>query len=292
MRKILIKMVLRFFALLPLPLNHALGASIGWLLYHLHSNFRKTGETNISRCFPGLSKSEQNKLVCDTLKQTAKTLTEMGPLWHWPLKRLQSKVAAVHNMELLANAAKSGRGVLCLTPHYGCWEICSLHFADHYPAVCLYRPPRQKALADYIKITRERFGTTLVPTTPAGIKQLYMTLNQGRIVGLLPDQDPGKNSGIYTTFFGLPCNTMPLVSKLIRKTDPVVLFLYATRLPHGQGFEILIEPFEHDFKNLTNEAILNLMNQSIEKTVKKMPAQYQWTYKRFKYQPDNVRFYG
>lgn len=292
MAKALLRFTLKFFSLMPLRANHAIGSFIGFLLYRIPNRLRHVTQTNINRCFKDLPEKKRKNLVYETLKHSGKSLTELGALWHWPLSKIQAKVTQVHNESLLQQAVSSGRGVLCLTPHLGSWELSSLYFADKYPAVCLYRPPRQKVIANYIQNTRERFGTTLVPTSAAGIKALYVSLNAGKTVGLLPDQDPGKNKGVYTTFFGLPCNTMPLVAKLIRKTQAMVLFLTAIRLEHGKGYEIFIEQLDYDLEQMNNEAILEKITSTIETAVRKTPEQYQWTYKRFKYQPDGSRFYS
>ncbi len=291
MTHFLIKVVINILSWLPLRLNHALGSFIGKLLYLMPNKARSTANTNIKLCFPDISIKQQKRLVRQTLQQTGKTITELGPLWNWSMSRIQGLVKKIHNLELLDSAAKSPQGLLCLTPHLGCWEICSLYFAEKYPAICLYRPPRLKTVANFIENSRQRFGTTLVPISASGIKALYKGLSNGKTIGILPDQDPGQGRGIYASFFDIQCNTMPLVAKLIKKTKPNIILMYATRLDRGQGYEIIIE----DLNSLANETddhnILSQMNLAIENNVKKYPAQYQWTYKCFKYQPDDTQFY-
>jgi KDO2-lipid IV(A) lauroyltransferase len=172
----------------------------------------------------------------------------------------------------------------------GNWEMVNLYFSELHPT-SLYRKPRIESLHQILLQARTRHGSILVPTTTSGIKSIIKALRSGGVVGILPDQDPGKGNGVYTPFFNIPCNTVPLVNRIVQKVNPVVLVAHTIRLPRGRGFELFLERCPDEIHDPDPVVSTNAFNQAIEKIVRKMPEQYQWTYKRFKYQPDNKNLY-
>jgi len=292
----IIKVVFKILKLLSFRFSHRIGTLLGLVLYKIPTKIKKITATNIELCFPKLSSKQQQILVKETLIQSAKGLTELGPLWSLPFSKIKALAHTVTNLEALDLAAKSEQGVICLLPHIGSWEYCSLFFAENHPATALYRPSRQPALDKLIKKSRQRFGMHLVSISNSGIKSLYRALLQGKTIAVLPDQDPGKGKGIYTPFFGIECNTMPLIAKLIKKTKPAVIMIYALRSDNGRGYEVVLNRLDDaltkPLDTLSEIQILTHVNQAIEKVVRQYPSQYQWTYKRYKYQPDGKKLYN
>ncbi|HCJ86639.1 MAG TPA: lipid A biosynthesis acyltransferase, partial [Gammaproteobacteria bacterium] len=59
----MIKFILTFFSILPLRINHFIGAMIGRYLSLTNSDSKKVVSKNIQTCFPDLSDTEQQNLV-------------------------------------------------------------------------------------------------------------------------------------------------------------------------------------------------------------------------------------
>ncbi|HEC28720.1 MAG TPA: lipid A biosynthesis acyltransferase, partial [Gammaproteobacteria bacterium] len=123
------------------------------------------------------------------------------------------------------------------------------------------------------------------PTSTTGVKALFTALAKKETIGILPDQDPGGDGGIFVPFFGMPANTIKLASRLTQKTGAPVLLLYAERLTHGHGYVIHFHKPGKDIYSTDLTVSATAMNRSVEACIRALPSQYQWSYKRFKRRP-------
>ncbi|OQW90967.1 MAG: hypothetical protein BWK79_18205 [Beggiatoa sp. IS2] len=284
-RTLLIKGLLRAFALLPLRVTHAFATLLGRFLAR-RANWRSTRLTrgNLRACFPQSSAADQEILLRHSLIETCKTFSELGALWLWPPERVLRLVRTVSGEDCLQQAFQQGQGVILLTPHLGAWELAGLYASTHYPLTALYRPPKLVGLNDWIRRARARAGGRYVPTDQSGVRALYHALHHGQVVGILPDQVP-SSAGVFAPFFGVPAYTMVLVTRLAGKTGAPVIFTYAERLPNAQGFHLHFLPALPGIAADNLEVAVSALNQDVEMCVKRCPAQYQWSYNRFKRQP-------
>lgn len=267
---------------LPFSLAQGLGAALGRLLDALDNETRRVTRRNIARCLPELDSGERRRLVRENLMQVGRTSTETAAIWLWPWERVSPLIRGISGEELLTQAVARGRGVIIAAPHLGNWEIIGPFLSSRYAMTIMYRPPKLVELDDIMRRARERVGAHLVPTDASGVRALMKALKQGELVGILPDQEPGRESGVFAPFFGHPANTMVLLPKLARKTGATVLFLYAERLAKGGGFQIHIRPAPQGIDDADLVTAATSLNRGVEECVRALPAQYQWGYKRFK----------
>ncbi|UQB42135.1 lysophospholipid acyltransferase family protein [Thiomicrospira microaerophila] len=279
---VLFKGIIRFFSWFPLRWNHRLGAAIGWLLWRTSNKAKRVAEKNITKVFPECSQQEQSALVKQTLIETGKTFSELGPLWLWPKERLLPLVKRVEGEDLVTQAFEQGKGVIVLSPHIGAWEMMGWYWSVYYQITSLYRPPRIGSIDGFMRHVRERAGANLVPTDLSGVKALRRALKANQMIGILPDQDPGSSGGVIAPFFGQPANTMVLVSKLAAKAQCPIFFTYAERLANGEGYVLHIKPASSALASLDEFEAACALNQGVEASARHLPSQYQWTYNRFK----------
>lgn len=283
-----IKLFLRLCALLPLRGAHALGAAAGQLLTVLPNRSRTVTLTNLALCFPELPPRARRRLAVRSLRQMGRTATETGALWYWEAGRVLALARAVSGREAMDQALRAGKGGIILTPHLGNWEMIGLYCSAHYPLTSLYRPPRLQGLEDFMRSARERAGARLVPTNAAGVRYLYRALASGEFIGMLPDQEPAHGNGIFAPFFGIPAYTMSLLARLVQKTGAPVFFAYAERLAGGAGFHLHFTPAPQGFARGDVEEITAAMNIGVEACVRRIPEQYQWSYRRFRTRPEGA----
>jgi KDO2-lipid IV(A) lauroyltransferase len=284
MQTSLIIALLKLLARLPLSWLHGLGWAIGRLFYLLPNRERRHAQINLQLCFPGLRDRERQNLLARSLEQTGRTLFEITAIWFWPIDRVLALIQEISGQKYLQR--EQGRGLIVLSPHLGCWEIAGLYLASRGSVTSLYRPPRQTLFEPLVKQARERSGAELVPTDAKGVRRLYKVLQSGGTVGILPDQQPDSDKGaVFAPFFGVPALTMLLINRLIRKTGAKVVFCYAERLPGGRGFHIHYLPAPAGLAEDEPHEAARALNEGVEVCVRRVPDQYQWTYKRFKDQP-------
>lgn len=126
----------------------------------------------------------------------------------------------------------------------------------------------------------------MVPTNQRGVAKLLQTLRQGEMVGILPDQEPPREAGVFAPFFSVPALSMQLVSRLINRTGARAVCGFARRLPLGKGFEIIFLPADEALYSEDVQTSVTGLNRSVESCIAQAPEQYQWEYKRFKTGPE------
>ncbi|NOY66982.1 MAG: lysophospholipid acyltransferase family protein [Gammaproteobacteria bacterium] len=289
MRYYLARASLTFFALLPLPVNHAIGHIIGLLFYFIPNSAKRITLINLSLCLPELSNRQRQQLTKRSLIETGKSITEMGPAWLWNADKLLDKIIHIENEHVMRDAIAKKNGVIIMAPHLGCWEIIGLYVTSLLPTTSLYRPPKMQAIGNMITTARQRTGATLVPTDTGGVKSILSALSKQECVCILPDQDPGNQGGIFAPFFGQETNTMKLIPRLAQKTGAAVVLTVAKRARFGRGYTLCYHKVDEGIysKDLLESA--TAMNNSIEKYVRETPEQYQWSYKRFKRPKDGKK---
>ena len=111
-------------------------------------------------------------------------------------------------------------------------------------------------------------------------------LKKGEAIGLLPDQVPQEGEGVWAQFFGAPAYTMTLSAKLHNMTGAPIILTFAERLPDARGYVVRFAAFEEELgSDAVQQAVA--INRSMEKLIACAPAQYFWSYNRYK-QPDGV----
>lgn len=277
--------LLRLAAVLPLPLAHGAGALLGRLAGWLPGRARRVTARNLELCLPELSARERRCLLRRSLVETGKTLAEIPRIWCGDLDAALGSVNAVTGEEPVRAAMAAGRGVIIAGPHLGAWEILGHYLARRYPVTFLFRPARQAWLNRLMCQGRERSGGKLVPTDSHGVRTLFKRLAQGEMIGILPDQDPGYKSGVFVPFFGVPAITMTLLSKLAARSGALVVVTYAERLPGNRGYRVHFEPVDDAIYDPDPTVSAMALNRAVEQAVRRLPEQYQWSYKRFRRRP-------
>ena len=284
-RRAAITGLLRLTSLLPLPLTHAIGILIGSLLWWIPNDLRRIASRNLALTFPEMPVADRERLLRRNLWETGKLLLELGPLWLWRGERVLALVrGAVAGEEALTDTVRRRRGAILLTPHLGAWEMAGLYYSSRHPLTILYRPSRL-GLDELSVRGRGRLGGKVVATDARGVRSLLTALRDGEILGILPDQDPGDEGGVFAPFFGISASTMTLVSRLTRNTGAPVFLTWAERLPRGRGFALHLRALPEVTAAGSLEESAAALNRGVEAAVRSLPAQYLWAYKRFKTRP-------
>jgi KDO2-lipid IV(A) lauroyltransferase len=287
------RILIRLTAWLPLRVLHAIGRALGWLACRLSTREHRVAHGNIARCFPELPAGERRALVAATMREAGCGVTELAAIFGREPAAVLGLVRAVDGAEHLSAALARGRGVLIAAPHLGCWEILNLWVSTQAPLSILYRVPTREAFESLLLAARTRGGVEALRAEPAAVRQLIRRLKEGRVVGILPDQRARHGEGLTSIFFGQPTRTMTLLSRLAARTGAVVLVAWAERLPHGAGFVLHFAPADPSVAGEDLASAVQALDADLEHAVRRAPAQYQWTYKRFDFwthgMPDPVK---
>ncbi|MDR3391193.1 MAG: lysophospholipid acyltransferase family protein [Sulfuriferula sp.] len=273
--------LLRLLARLPLRLWHILGAFGGWLVYRSDKRYAAKIQQNLAQSGIATDDTAYQALLRQTAQEIGKGGAELLPIWLRPYDQVLGLVKECRGWEHVEAAVGAGKGILAMTPHLGCFEIVSLYYAARRPMTVMYRPPRQQWVEGVMRAGRARGQITLATTDVKGVRALLTALKKGEAVGVLPDQVASKGEGVWANFFGRPAYTPTLVARLHQSTGAVPLLMFGERLPHGQGYIVHIEPLQADLSGDKQLASIAL-NAALEQLIRKFPAQYLWSYNRYK----------
>lgn len=275
-------LLLRLLALLPLGLNRRLGALIGWLAWILRTESRQISDTNVAICLPELSPALQRDMVRQSMIETGKSASEIVYLWLHP----ENALALIRNIDgdqPLRDTLTSGRPVVVLAPHLGCWELVNYWLSREFDMHAMFKPSKFKQLNELVNKSRSHFKSSMHPTTTRGVAALVRALKSGPVVtGILPDQMPDIRGGEIAPFFGRPAWTGTLACKLLQQSGARAFMVFAKRLPGTNGYELVIRDPDPAIYDTDLGSALAAMNRSIEALIREAPEQYIWNYQRFR----------
>jgi KDO2-lipid IV(A) lauroyltransferase len=281
MTTFLFKFAFRFLSYLPLSFLHRLGALLGRLAYALSAGYAARMRENLQQAGYSLDGKQGRQLLSDAIAEAGKGLVELPWVWGRPYEEVLTSVLECQGLEHVEAAQETGRGIIYLTPHLGCFEMCALYLAQRAPITALYRPPRLAWLEGVMRSGRERGQARLAKADLSGVRMLYKALKRGEAIGLLPDQAPSEGEGEWADFFGRPAYTMTLVGRLAETSGAAVLLVSAERAK--RGYIIRFEPLQLDF----SLSVPLQINAALERLIHAFPGQYLWSYNRYKV-PDGV----
>ena len=221
----------------PLWLLHGIGAMLGWITYGASPSYRRRFNDNAHQA--GISPAQARPAIAAAGRMVA----ELPFLWLRPAGEPIRPSLNWDGDALIADALRSGRGLVLLTPHMGSFEVAAQAIAQRFaaefgPITVLYRPARKAALREVMDESRARPGVATAPASLAGVRLMIRALRRGEAVGLLPDQVPPDGMGVWVPFFGKPAYTMTLAARLVQQTGAVPLLIWGERLARGAGYTV------------------------------------------------------
>ena len=267
-------LLLRILAIFPLRWLHATGVACARLVFYFSVGESRRLDENLR-----LAGYSDPVLRRAAIAETGKTFFEMPWLWSRPQAEVVKLVRSVEGEGFVREALAAGKGILFLTPHLGSFEVAGQYAASHMPVTAMYRTPKQSALDPIIRAGRGRGNIRLATADMQGVFALLRALKNGEGVGILPDQVPSKGQGEWADFFGRPAYTMVLTHRLQKSTGACVALAYCERLPRGEGYKVYLAPLPEE---IPGESPARRLNRGIEQLIRKCPAQYLWSYNRYK----------
>jgi KDO2-lipid IV(A) lauroyltransferase len=265
----------RILSTFPLWLLHILGGFFGRLIYIASPTYRKHLRENMA--LAGLDASLHTSAAAESGKQ----MFELARIWLRTLEEANAQVVEVIGWEYVEAAQKTGKGIVYLTPHLGCFEITAQYLSTFGDITVLYRAPKNAALQSLILTGRKRSNLHLAPADLSGVRSLIKALKKGQAVGMLPDQAPKTGEGVWLNFFGKPAYTMTLAARLT-ETGATALMTWGERLPNGRGYRIHFSPPQQALSGDTIQRAAQI-NGEIETLIRQCPTQYLWGYNRYKH---------
>ncbi|MEP7259720.1 MAG: lysophospholipid acyltransferase family protein [Usitatibacter sp.] len=278
------KLLFKLLSHLPLAANHALGAFVGRLVYLLSPRYRRRIRENLAQSGLYPASNEAGLAARENAGEIGKGATELA----WALFRSEEVPALVVKRigwESVERLRAENRPIIFVTPHLGGYDIAGRYLWSQVPIMAMYRPHKIFWIDQLLREGRNRGaapdGSNVAPANMAGVRMILKHLRRGGCSVVLPDQVPGLGEGEWADFFGKPAYTMTLLGRLQEASGAAVVFCYAERLPHGEGYVLHIEPYAGKLPEDRAQSAREV-NAMVEKLVRSCPAQFLWGYNRYK----------
>ena len=280
----MVALLFRLFGVLPLALNHRIGAFVGWLAGKFSQRHHRTTRHNLNLYAAVAGESATELMLANVFQEQGKALTELAIAWTASIDKLNRLFVPCDSWHHVEAARQAGKSIIFVSPHLGCFDIAGRYVASRLPITALYRPPKQHWLQPIMESGRARGGAVTAPADASGVRALLRTLKQKGNVMILPDQVPAAErggEGVWAPFLGQPAYTMTLLPRLANTSQSAVIFFFAERLPDGRGYRMHFVPMEAPYAE-EKLAAATQTNNMVKQLIDMAPAQYLWGYNRFK----------
>lgn len=275
-------------AWLPVGWRMRLGAWLGRQMMRRNAKRRRIVAINLRLAFPELGEAGREAVAQQSFERAGQALLDLGYLWLRSRKDLEKRWQ-VHGLEHLEAALASGRAPLVVTGH-----VVGLDMGAAYLSMACgggagpYNPARRPFLDAWMAHGRTRFGARLM-ARQEGLRPLVKALKAGTLVYYIPDEDLGREHAVFAPFFGVQKATVPMLGRLAKLGNAVVL-PYITRLDPATGlYHIHIHPPLDGFPSEDVVADTASMNAELESMIREDPAQYMWSFKLFRTRPEGEK---
>lgn len=276
------KLILKFLAVIPLPILYGLSSLLYFLLFHIVRFRRDIAENNIRNSFPELNDQKHRSILrlhyrnyCDVLVEILKTI-------HLKPEELSNYVHFT-NSEAIENALDNNQTIILSLAHHCNQEWAMLAASQYFkqPIDGIYKPLHQKWLDELALESRSKFGITLTPAKTC-ITDLIKRSKQTRIIAIAPDQAPRRRDDAYwTTFLHQETPFYLGLEKIATLFKYSVFFMQLERIDRGKyhaTFKQLAEPpYEKDTSLISKSYV-----EAVEKQILNKPEDWLWIHKRWK----------
>lgn len=274
---------------LPRRLARALGAALGWLLYHLHGRWRRVGLFNLRLAFAELSDAERRRILRGAFRQWGWLLAEFARFPRHDARSIE-KVIVYDGLENYRQAAARGKGVLYLTAHVGAWELSSFSHSLHgCPLGYLNRPLDNPGVDALVNRFRCLGGNRAIDRGNAA-RAIFERLRAGGDVGILMDQNVVAGDGnVFVDFFGVRASTSAGLARIALRTGAAVVPVFVLWDEARGKYRLRFEPpLELVCTGDSEEDVLAntaRFTKVIEETIRRHPEQWLWIHRRWSTRP-------
>jgi Kdo2-lipid IVA lauroyltransferase/acyltransferase len=275
--------------LLPARAQRFCGRMLGALVRNLPFSYVRIARRNLELCFPDLSAAEREALLKRHFASIGMGVCETANTW-WASDEEIESVTEVVGREHIATALAAGRGVIMVGAHFTTIEIATRILGTLAPLNVLYRPTKNKLLAQFLLNNTARHARRAIPYD--AIRTLVSALRANEVVWYAPDQSYRNKGAAMVPFFGIPAASTTATSRLAKMSGAKVLTYLPERLPSGR-YRVTISPPLENYPSADPVADVVRFHALIEAHIRRIPEQYLWIHRRFKgLDADYPHYYG
>ena len=270
--------------------NLRLGRLFGHAWYTLYWKHRRTALENIRRIgLGGATPRSRRRLARRSFVTAGSTVFEAVHATGWSPDYVRS-IVTVEGESNWSDALARGKGVVCVSAHYGGWPLVALHlrYERDVPTAMIIRGGHHLRGVDPLRRMRERHGVQHYELR-AGTLGYLRTLTGGGAVVLLADLYPNKRRSVESEFLGRSIPSLSGYAEVARLTGAAVLPVLTWRTDedsrrHVIGFR---EPVFPDTSLEEGEDVRRMVrhaNRCFEEQIRRRPDQWLWMRDRWRFE--------
>jgi len=264
-----------------------IGNSLGSLFYRVSRRYRGVALRNIRAAF-GDQKTEREieTIAKNVFRHFARGAVE----FFYVLSAKRESVDRMIDVEGLENidlALKEGKGCIMITAHYGNWELLARKLVMlGYKGSVIARDSDDPGMTGMARRMRESGGYKVFDKDQP-LLGAFRALRRNELLGILPDQNELRG-GIFVDFFSRPVSTATGPAIFALRSGAPLVPVFAPRMPDGRYKataypRIEFTPSGDEEKDIHDLTVL--INQAIEREVRRNPDQWLWLHDRWKLTP-------
>ncbi len=286
-----LRLVFGALSLLPQPWRVALFSGLWHCAFFLIPRLRRTAMRNLEIAFPEQDDSWRRALLRGNAREMGRLLADTIRLPSLSAEWVQQHVS-IPALERY-KAAHGETGVLIATGHLGSFELLGHAIGLWgYPLSAVARRFKSPRLDAWWRGLREARGNTIIDRQGA-FKEIVRTLQSGRSVAVLFDQNVKLNHAVFVDWFGKPAATTRAFALAALKTEAPVFV--AAMLYCGKD-RYKVEAVECDFRELYRDSLMSdaekvgIITTTISNhycsMIKSFPEGWFWVHRRWKTRPE------
>ena len=284
---ILISVIVAIFRIMPRRMAIFVGENLGRIAPKLAKKELTLARKHIGMAFDGTKTDDElDRISRDMFRYLVLNFIDTVRLKAMSSDQIR-QVVVPHNMERVREVIAGGSAIF-LTSHTGCWELLGAYLAiEGIPLDVVARKIYDDRLERMLTDTREAAGMGNI-SRGTGTRDIIRSLNAGRGIGFLIDQDIKNVKGEFVDFFGIPAHTATAPAQLaLRRCIPILPILTYRDEEHrhhaciGEPLEIWITgDIDRDVSALTAKC-----SEATEAFIREHPEQWVWFHERWKTRP-------
>jgi len=273
--------------LLPMFMTDWIGCCLGSVASKKNKKRFNIVKTNLSLCFPDKNDADINHMISGYFKAQYRSLVHYFILWWRPVSVVRKRIKT-SGFEKIAYHQSQGKNVIVMLPHTVGLEFAVAAIFMAYASNGPYKPMKNPVIDWVVANGRMKFGKAKgarLFTREDGLRPLIRETRAGKVLVYLADEDLGRKNSIFVPFFGVQKATIPVLGRLAKSCDAVVLPCVTCYDASDKRYMISLLDEIENMPAGDDEKDSLAMNQSIEQVVDYCPTQYLWTLRYFRTRP-------
>jgi Kdo2-lipid IVA lauroyltransferase/acyltransferase len=270
----------------PLARVQGLGRALGRLAYRL-GIARRDARLNLEQRLGVRDPQARDRILRGAYEGFGQTMTEliyMPAISDEGLKALFD----FKGLEQLHAIHASGRGIVCLSAHFGNWEWMGAALVQQGLPVTFLIGTQSNPWVDQ-RFNAHRAAKGMRMTRIADIRGALKVLKGGGLVAILHDQD-GDKWGTFVPFFGAQASTHSIGVMLARRSGAAIAYGVPVRTDGSRSemqIHFLPEPPEGLNEQQATAWTLARYNELLEADIRRHPDRWLWMHHRWSSIPEH-----